>query len=67
MHQSNNAEPPEDSTPLLNKPRGRTYGYLRKLLQAAERPVQEGFLHGVSSKLGSGAVSLIILWIQTRH
>ncbi|MFC9736112.1 hypothetical protein ACFWG5_34780 [Streptomyces hydrogenans] len=67
MHQSNNDEPPDDSTPQLNKPRARKRDYLRKLLQAAERPVQEGFLHGASSKLGSGAVSLIILWIQTRH
>ncbi|MFD6826587.1 hypothetical protein [Streptomyces sp. NPDC060085] len=40
---------------------------LRKRLSHRGQDVQKQFLQGVAYKLGSGAVSVLILWWETRH
>lgn len=66
MHQGNNAEPPEPSS-SMDKSHSRRWSRLRKYVRNHGHSVHAGFLHGVGTKLGSGAVSLIILWSQTRR
>ncbi len=66
MNQSNNAEPPEPSSPP-DKSHGGRWSRLRKYIRNHGHSVHTGFLYGAGTKLGSGAVSLIILWIQTRR
>ena len=41
--------------------------YLREHLPRQGRIVSDQMLRGASYSLGSGAVSLIILWFETRH
>jgi len=45
----------------------RTAFYLRKLVRNYRPTVQEQVIRGVAYGIGSGAVSLIILWWQTRQ
>ncbi|MGW4700763.1 hypothetical protein [Streptomyces sp. NPDC004285] len=40
---------------------------LRKSIRRDGRVIHQGLLEGASSKLGSGAVTLIILWLQSRR
>ena len=40
---------------------------LRKWLGAHGQDVQNQFLQGAANRVGSGAVTLIILWWETRH
>jgi hypothetical protein len=42
-------------------------GHLRKWQQRQGRIVSGQILRGASYSLGSGAVSLIIIWFETRH
>ncbi|MER5312958.1 hypothetical protein ABT034_34895 [Streptomyces sp. NPDC002773] len=44
----------------------RTARNLRKRLHLRGHRVHHHFIHGASYSLGSGAVSLIILWLQNR-
>jgi hypothetical protein len=44
-----------------------TIGYLRKWISRHGHGVQNQFLQGAAYKLGSGAVTLLILWWETRH
>nr|AHE40423.1 Hypothetical protein pFRL6_336 [Streptomyces sp. F12] len=41
--------------------------HLRKWTGSGGQSVQHHFLQGVAYKLGSGAVTLLILWWETRH
>lgn len=45
----------------------RISSYLRKWPTRHARTVHDQMVSGASYALGSGAVSLIILWFQTRH
>ncbi|MGY1503709.1 hypothetical protein ACW4TU_45350 (plasmid) [Streptomyces sp. QTS52] len=48
--------------------RVRDTGYrLRKWLGRHGQDVQIQFLQGAANRLGSGAVTLLILWWETRH
>ncbi|MGW7131330.1 hypothetical protein ACWGIA_23755 [Streptomyces bobili] len=42
-------------------------GYLRKWPTRHSRRVHDQMISGASYAVGSGAVSVIILWIQSRH
>lgn len=66
MLQSNNDDPPGPSTPM-DKPHSPVWARLRKRLRNDGQTVHRGLLEGASTKLGSGAVTLIILWMQSRH
>jgi hypothetical protein len=46
---------------------GRRTKTLRAWMSRQGRSLPGQFLQGAASKLGSGAVTLIILWWQTRH
>ncbi|MFB9391855.1 hypothetical protein ACFPM3_04135 [Streptomyces coeruleoprunus] len=54
-----------DSRPV-DSFRGRTSAYLRKWARRHGRSVHAQVIRGAAYSLGSGAVSVIILWIQTR-
>lgn len=41
--------------------------YLREWPQRQGRTVHDQMIRGASYSLGSGAVSLIVVWFQTRH
>ncbi|MFJ3198616.1 hypothetical protein ACIPJQ_39010 [Streptomyces griseoviridis] len=41
--------------------------HLRKWSGSGERGVHRHFLNGAAQKLGSGAVTLLILWWETRR
>lgn len=45
----------------------RAVRYLREWLRRHGRTVHNQMIRGASYSLGSGAVSLIILWFETRH
>jgi hypothetical protein len=45
----------------------RTISYLRTLLKRHGNGVQNQLLQGAAYKVGSGAVTLLILWWETRH
>ena len=45
----------------------RAVRYLREWLRRHGRTVHNQIIRGASYSLGSGAVSLIILWFETRH
>lgn len=45
----------------------RAVRYLRELPARHGRTVHDQMIRGASYSLGSGAVSLLILWAQTRH
>ncbi|MFF7888691.1 hypothetical protein ACH40F_47890 [Streptomyces sp. NPDC020794] len=47
--------------------RKSTICHLRKWTDKHGQDVQRQFLQGAASKLGSGAVTLIILWWETRR
>ncbi|MFC4506071.1 MULTISPECIES: hypothetical protein [Streptomyces] len=47
--------------------RTKTICYLRKWIGRRGQGVHMHFLQGVAYKLGSGAVTLLILWWETRH
>ncbi|MGW1507270.1 hypothetical protein ACWCQW_54555 [Streptomyces mirabilis] len=47
--------------------RKSTICHLRKWTDQHGQDVQRQFLQGAASKLGSGAVTLIILWWETRR
>ncbi|MER6565263.1 hypothetical protein ABT288_03515 [Streptomyces sp. NPDC001093] len=44
-----------------------TIRHLRKRIGLQEQNLLGEFMQGAAYKLGSGAVSLIILWWETRH
>jgi hypothetical protein len=41
--------------------------YLRQWPRKHGRTVHEQMIRGASYGIGSGAVSLLVLWVQTRH
>jgi hypothetical protein len=47
--------------------RTRSSHHLRKWIRQQGRNVPGEFLQGAAYKLGSGAVTLLILWWETRH
>ncbi|MEU6540728.1 hypothetical protein [Streptomyces sp. NPDC047000] len=49
------------------KRRTRTVRHLLPWIRQQGRDVPGEFLRGIAYKLGSGAVTLIILWWQTHH
>jgi len=61
VKQSNKDRPPRDR--WLR----RIGRHLREWRQRQGRIVSDQVLRGASYSLGSGAVSLIILWFETRH
>lgn len=58
---SNNESPSGDSWPR------RIARYLREWPGHSGRIVHDELLRGMSYKVGSGAVSLIVIWMQTRR
>lgn len=47
--------------------RARTTRYLREWPRRHGRTVHDQVIRGASYGVGSGAVSLLIVWFQTRH
>ncbi|MGW1801558.1 hypothetical protein ACWCQN_37985 [Streptomyces sp. NPDC001984] len=41
--------------------------YLRQWAARHGRTVQDQLIRGAAYGVGSGAVSLLVLWVQTRH
>ncbi len=66
MLQSNNDDPPGPSV-SMDKPHSSVWARLQKRLRNDGQIIHRGLLEGASSRLGSGAVTLIILWIETRR
>lgn len=61
MEQSNKDSLPRDSWWR------RTARYLREWAARQGRIVPEQMLRGASYGVGSGAVSLLVVWFETRH
>lgn len=61
MEQSNKERDPEDRW------LARVVRYLREWPGRHGRTVHDQILHGVSYGVGSGAVSLLVLWYETRR
>ncbi|WP_328974202.1 hypothetical protein [Streptomyces canus] len=66
MEESNADRTPKQYGRKLRWPAG-TACYLRDWGAQYGRKVPGGFLKGAAYKLGSGAVTLLILWWETRH
>lgn len=66
MSQSNNDDAPWPSTDM-DKPGSGLWAHLRKYLRKHGHAVHSGILHGAGTKIGSGAVTLIILWLEARR
>ncbi|MCX4581011.1 hypothetical protein OHB41_49565 [Streptomyces sp. NBC_01571] len=49
----------------MDKVRTLTNGHLRKRIAGHGRSVQDHILHGAEYSLGSGAVSSVIVWVQS--
>ncbi|MFD3931763.1 hypothetical protein [Streptomyces sp. NPDC058614] len=66
MEESNAKDQPEHPA---HRDRGRAENlrHLRKWIHQRDRNVSGEFLRGAAYKLGSGAVTLLILWWETRH
>ncbi|MFD5661423.1 hypothetical protein [Streptomyces hirsutus] len=61
-----NAKPQPKHPPHRGGRRIRTIRHLHKWMSQQGRNIPGQFLQGAAYKLGSGAVTLIILWWQTR-
>ena len=59
-------QPNKDDDPV-DRWMARAVRYLREWLRRHGRTVHNQVLRGASYSVGSGAVSLIILWFETRH
>ncbi|MDQ1015137.1 hypothetical protein QFZ43_001686 [Streptomyces afghaniensis] len=66
MEESNAKRRPKHP-PRRARRRAETIRHLRKWIRRQGRDVPAEFLQGAACKLGSGAVTLLILWWQTRH
>lgn len=66
MEESSAKEPPEH-LPHRDRRHAETIRHLRKWIRRQGRNVSGEFLQGAAYKLGSGAVTLIILWWQTHR
>ncbi|MFF4355183.1 hypothetical protein [Streptomyces sp. NPDC001530] len=66
MEESNAKRQPKHP-PRRDRRRAETIRHLRKWIGQQGRSAPGEFLHGASYKLGSGAVTLLILWWETRH
>ncbi|MFF5010889.1 hypothetical protein ACFY3G_49905 [Streptomyces phaeochromogenes] len=66
MEESNAKEPPKP-LPHRGRRHAETIRHLRKWIRRQGRNVSGEFLQGAAYKLGSGAVTLIILWWQTHR
>lgn len=64
MEQPSAHRPPKHPS-RWSRRRSETGHYLRKLIRQHGRNVPREFMQGVAYKLGSGAVTLLILWWQT--
>ncbi|MCX4826240.1 hypothetical protein OG883_42030 [Streptomyces sp. NBC_01142] len=51
----------------LDRWRASTHRHLRKWIAVHGQSVQHQLIHGAAYTLGSGAVSLIIVWVQSRY
>ncbi|MFJ9381688.1 hypothetical protein [Streptomyces sp. NPDC101455] len=51
----------------LSGEHAEAFRYLRKWLRRQGRIIPGGFLQGAAYKLGSGTVTLFVLWWETRH
>lgn len=65
--EESNAKPPPRHLLGRNSRRATTIRHLRKWIGREGRNVPAEFLQGAAYKLGSGAVTLLILWWETRH
>lgn len=61
MRQRNNYFPPRDSRLR------RIVRHLREWRARHGRTVRDQMIRGAAYGVGSGAVSLLVLWVQTRH
>lgn len=67
MEDENSAKrPPKHQFRWVRRHAG-TICHLRKRIRRQGRNIPSEFLQGAAYKLGSGAVSLIILWWETRR
>lgn len=66
MDKPNNSTPIRTSSSVDKSYDGR-WSRLRRYIRNHGHSVHTGILYGAGTQLGSGAVSLIILWIQTRR
>ncbi|GAA1016853.1 hypothetical protein GCM10009564_53240 [Streptomyces thermogriseus] len=62
-----NAKPQRKHPPRRDRRRTKTVRHLQKWIGRQGRNLSGEFLRGAAYKLGSGAVTLIILWWQTRR
>lgn len=58
---------PSVNSRSVNRWLASTRNHLRKWAGRGEHTVHHHFLQGMAYKLGSGAVTLLILWWKTRH
>lgn len=63
----NNANPQPKHPFRWRGRRTKTIRHLHEWMSRRARNLSGEFLQGAAYKLGSGAVTLIILWWQTRH
>ncbi|MFB8182655.1 hypothetical protein ACFC8N_43030 [Streptomyces sp. NPDC055966] len=61
MKHHNKESEPEDS------PVHRIADQIHRWTKRNMRKVNDEMIRGAASRLGSGAVSLVIIWFQTRH
>ncbi|MFD8813848.1 hypothetical protein ACFV23_20720 [Streptomyces sp. NPDC059627] len=66
MDESNAKDQPEHPS-RRDRPCSAIIRHLRKGISREGRNVSGEFLKGAAYKLGSGAVTLIIIWWETRH
>ncbi|RSS67342.1 hypothetical protein EF911_36030 [Streptomyces sp. WAC06128] len=67
MDDDSSAKRQRKHPPCWNRRRAATAPHLRRWVRRQGRNLPGEFLQGVAYKLGSGAVTLLILWWQTRH
>ncbi|MFF2570987.1 hypothetical protein [Streptomyces sp. NPDC058084] len=66
MHPQGNNDDPHPPSQAVDTPDKGRFRHLRKWLRTHGQSVQAGFWQGAGYKLGSGAVSILILWAQSR-
>jgi hypothetical protein len=67
MEDESSAKPWAKHLARMDRWRTRTIGHLRKWVGRHGHSVHAQFLQGAAYRLGSGAVTLLILWWQSRH
>ncbi|MGP3938527.1 hypothetical protein [Streptomyces sp. 6N106] len=67
MEESNAKRQPKHPPRWTIRLRAETIRHLRKWMHQQGSNVPGEFLQGAAYRLGSGAVTLLILWWETRH